>query len=142
MMHVIPPRFSIAIVLTLLTGAFPAFARDGARTPSLAQERRGSDQPPAKGDSIIVTGCLAGPTLEAVETSRGDESGRLLTPITFQLKGGKDLLKSLRSEHDGKQVEVRGILKSNLPLGDARRGATLGRPRLLSASARPRTIAA
>jgi hypothetical protein len=119
MMRVIRHRLSIAAIVALLAGGMPA----------IAQERSGSDKPPGKGDSIVVTGCLAGPTLEAVETAKSDDTGRLTTAITFQLKGDKELLRKLRSEHDGKQVEVKGVLKSDLP-DDARRGTTLGKTKI------------
>jgi hypothetical protein len=35
--------------------------------------------------------------------------------MTFRLTGDKALLKQLRDEHDGKVVEVEGVLKSELP---------------------------
>jgi hypothetical protein len=120
MMFAIRRRASTVAVLALLTAA----------AALCAQERSGSDKPPEKGDNIVVTGCLAGPTLEAIETAKADDTGRLLTAITYQLKGDKDLLKRLRSEHDGKQVEVKGVLKSNLPNENARRGTTVGKTKI------------
>src|SRR4051794_2535331 len=84
-------RISTAALLALVTSA--------AAVP--AQERSGA-KPPAKGDSVVVTGCLVGPRLQALETSKADDTGRLTTAITYQLKGEKGLLKRLRGEHDGK----------------------------------------
>jgi hypothetical protein len=138
MMRVIRRRFRIAVVVALLAGGIPLAALERVPTAIPAQER-GSDKPPSKGDSIVVTGCLAGPTLDAIETAKSDDTGRVLTPITFQLRGDKELLKKLRGEHDGKQVEVKGVLKSNLPNDSARRGATVGKTKITFGVGTPST---
>jgi hypothetical protein len=81
---------------------------------------------PRKGDEVVVKGCLHGAMLEATETMLVDESGSLITPYTFQLKGKKDLLKQLRQEHDGRLVELTGKLQSSLEV-PGRRGTQIGR---------------
>ena len=68
-----------------------------------------------------------GPTLESVETVVTDGIGKTAGPMTYQLRGNKDLLKRMRSEHDGNQVEVEGILKSALPQDDAARSKKVGK---------------
>lgn len=101
-----------------------------AATQAGAQEHR---TVPKKGDRIIVKGCLQGQTLTATETrleSDEDESGMVYAPFTYQLKGSKDLLKKLRSEHEGHVVRVTGELKSTLQL-DTRRGVSIGNTRIV-----------
>ena len=95
-----------------------------------AQEGNAHAKAPVKGDSIRVKGCLMGPTLESLETVVTDEVGKTAGPMTYQLKGNKDLLKQMRAEHDGKQVEVEGILKSALPQDDATRSKKVGKTRI------------
>ena len=95
-----------------------------------AQEPNNHPSTPAKGDAIRVKGCLLGPTLESVETVVTDEIGKTAGPMTYQLRGNKDLLKRMRSEHDGNQVEVEGILKSALPQDDAARSKKVGKTKI------------
>ena len=95
-----------------------------------AQEPNSHGKAPDKGDSIRVRGCLMGPTLESLETVVTDEIGKTAGPMTYQLRGDKDLLKRMRSEHDGKQVEVEGILKSKLPQDDAVRSKKVGKTKI------------
>ena len=95
-----------------------------------AQEPSSHPKAPEKGDAIRVKGCLNGPTLESIETVVTDEIGKTAGPMTYQLNGDKDLLKRMRSEHDGKQVEVEGILKSTLPQDDAARSKTVGKTKV------------
>jgi hypothetical protein len=85
---------------------------------------------PKKGDTVVVKGCLEGQLLRSVETSLLDESGRMATPLTYRLKGDRKLLHALRSEHDGRVVEVTGELKSTLPI-PAGRGVTVGKSRIV-----------
>lgn len=95
-----------------------------------AQEGNVRAKAPAKGDNIRVKGCLMGPTLESIETVVTDEIGRSSGPMTYQLRGNKDLLKRMRAEHDGQQVEVEGILKSALPQDDATRSKKVGKTKI------------
>jgi hypothetical protein len=94
------------------------------------QEPNSRARTPEKGDAIRVKGCLMGPTLESVETVTTEEIGLAAGPMTYQLRGNKDLLKQMRSEHDGKQVEVEGILKSALPQDDAARSKKVGKTKV------------
>ena len=77
------------------------------------------DAPPTssgkKGDKITVRGCLTGTALEATDLGTTDATSVLATGVTFRLTGDKKLLKQLRDEHDGKLVDVEGVLKSDLP---------------------------
>jgi hypothetical protein len=96
-----------------------------------AQEKKPATDIPDKGDRVIVRGCLSGAVLEASETKVADATGHLAAAVTFRLTGDKGLLKRMRKDHNGKVVEITGILKSNLPQGDARRGKTIGNTRIV-----------
>src|SRR5687767_1870234 len=91
-----------------------------ALVTSSAQEKT-SSAPPKKGDAISVKGCLRGGALESPEFSGADEAGIL--------PGDKALLKDLREKHDGKMVQIDGVLKSNLPQRQGQAGK-LGRMRI------------
>ena len=54
----------------------------------------------------------------------------MITALLYRLTGDKDQLKQMRNEHDGKVVEVTGILKSTLPPSDEVRGKTFGKSRI------------
>jgi hypothetical protein len=104
--------------------------------PSVAAAQEGKDPPKGikKGDKISVTGCLSGTALEATDVSRTDGSAPLAGGITFRLTGDKSLLKELREKHDGKIVDVEGVLKSELTQNTAatrkvgKIGITIGTP--------------
>ena len=76
---------------------------------------------PERGDTVVVRGCLAGPSLQSTETAAIDGSSEVTSPVTYQLKGDKKLLKSLRDDLDGRMVKVTGVLKSSMPAGQLRR---------------------
>ena len=95
-----------------------------------AQDPTSNVKPPGKGDSVIVKGCLNGPTLESVETVTTDATGTVSAPITYQLKGDKGLLKRMHEELDGKLVEVTGVLKSTLPIDNSTHGKTIGKTKV------------
>jgi hypothetical protein len=84
--------------------------------PSVAAAQEGKDPPKGikKGDKISVRGCLSGAALEATDVSGTDGSIPLAGGLTFRLTGDKSLLKELREKHDGKIVDVAGVLKSEL----------------------------
>jgi hypothetical protein len=85
---------------------------------------------PEKGDAVVVKGCLDGPTLQSIETVTTDDTGKVSGPLTYRLTGDKKLLKQLRAEHDGKVVEVSGILKSNLPHDSSIHAKTMGKTKI------------
>jgi hypothetical protein len=85
--------------------------------------------PAKKGDAVTVKGCLTGGALEATDVSWPDTTGALAGGLTFRLAGDKRLLREAREEHDRTVVEVKGVLKSNLPQ-DRAAGGTLGRTRI------------
>lgn len=89
-----------------------------------AQEPEQRSRTPRSGDEVVVKGCLKGNMLEASDTAFADGTGSTSTPYDFQLKGKKDLLKRLRTEHDGTYVELSGRLRSSL---DVPRGTRIGR---------------
>jgi hypothetical protein len=94
------------VVAILFTGA--ALVAD--------QDKEGArKRVPKKGDTITVKGCLTGSTLQSTETVAEDGSPLPMPTYSYQLKGKKDVLKDLRSKHDGEIVELTGELKSMLP---------------------------
>jgi len=93
-------------IIGLLCLAFPLVSAAQVEKPAKL---------PKKGDSIAVRGCLTGTALEATDLANQDITGLLASGVTFRLTGDKNLLKRLRDEHDGKIVDVEGLLKSELP---------------------------
>jgi hypothetical protein len=69
---------------------------------------------PKKGDPVLLKGCLRGGALEATDVGAEDASTPLLSGLTFRLTGKKELLKEMKQKHDGRLVDVRGTLKSDL----------------------------
>ena len=67
-----------------------------------------------KGDPIGVRGCLTGGALEVTDLGSTETTTGLTGPTTFRLTGDKKLLKQMRDDHDGKLVDVEGVLKSDL----------------------------
>jgi hypothetical protein len=101
-----------------------------AVAPMLAQKP--ADDPktrlPAKGDRVIVRGCVGDSTLNAAVTRREEGDGSLETAVTYRLTGNRKLTRALREEHKGELVEVKGVLKSELPdEATAAPGRTIGR---------------
>lgn len=95
-----------------------------------ALQEKPTAKTPQKGDSVVVKGCLRGNSLESTETGILNSEAPVLTALVYRLTGDKATLKSLRAEHDGKVVEVTGILKSKLPSGNEERGLTVGNTRV------------
>lgn len=95
---------TVSLLVLLLTSSATA-----------AQKEKPVSREPKKGEAIVVKGCLTGQALEATELGSVDATGALSSGVTFRLTGDKNLLKQMRDEHDGKVVEVNGILKSDLP---------------------------
>jgi hypothetical protein len=97
-----------ASVILLMTAGAGAVSHGPEQEPPAAKT-------PRKGDTIVVKGCLTGQALEATDLGSVDVTGALSSGVTFRLTGDRNLLKQLRDEHDGKVVEVEGLLKSDLP---------------------------
>src|SRR5688572_13898894 len=85
-----------------------------------ALQEKPAAKTPQKGDSVLVKGCLRGNSLESTETGIVNSDATMMTALVYRLTGDKATLKSLRAEHDGKVVEVTGILKSKLSSADER----------------------
>ena len=94
--------FSAVLAVALSS---PLAAQDKPRDPTAI---------PKKGDPVVLKGCLRGAALEATDLGAEDSSTPLLSGLTFRLTGKKDLLKDMKQKHDGRIVEVRGTLKSDL----------------------------
>lgn len=94
------------------------------------QQEKPADRTPRKGDTIVVTGCLKGSSLESTETALLDSDAKMIAALVYRLTGNKDLLKEMRQKHDGRVVEVTGLLKSTLPPATEGRGKTIGNTRI------------
>ena len=102
-----------------------------ALTAAIGAQEKSKDPTalPKKGDAVVLNGCLRGGALEATDMGDSDTATPLLSGLTFRLTGKKDLLKDLKQKHDGKLVEIRGTLKSDLQ-PQSGLGANLGRMRV------------
>ena len=110
-------RIALLVVAVLAAPALPA-----------AHQDRPADKPPRKGDRVVLRGCVNGPLLEGIEA--GGAAAPILPPgLTFRLSGDKKLLKQLRTEEDGRKVEITGVLKSDLPQ-EGSLGARVGKTRI------------
>lgn len=94
------------------------------------QQERPPAKLPKKGDTIIVKGCLKGSSLESTETGILNADATMMTALVYRLTGDKSTLKQMRQEHEGKVVEVTGILKSTLPPATDLRSKTIGKTRI------------
>ena len=94
------------------------------------QQEKSPAKAPQKGDTIVVKGCLRGSSLESTETGILNSEATMMTAHVYRLTGDKDRLKQMRKEHDGKLVEVTGVLKSTLPPPGEIRGTTIGNTRI------------
>lgn len=93
---------------------------------------------PVKGDKVVVRGCLAGNMLHADETRRNHDSGWQASLVTFRLSGPRNLLRTLRDEHEHEIVDVSGVLKSDLPdTHGVPRGKTIGKTRIVIGMGQP-----
>jgi hypothetical protein len=90
-------------------------------------------KPPKKGDTIIVRGCLRGNAVEQadvmIEDADGDVTQNGQVPaMTYRLQGDKSVLKELKDKHDRMEVQVKGILRSELSRSGI--GTDVGRTRI------------
>jgi hypothetical protein len=109
------------MTITVLAAVLFAFVPIGV------QDKAG-DKPPRKGDRVVVRGCVNGAVLDGIEVA-GAEDPHLPPGLTFRLTGDKKLLKQLRSEENGRKVEIAGVLKSELPQ-DGQVGTKIGKTRI------------
>lgn len=107
----------LAVVLAVPLSAAPAARQDAA-----------ADKPPRKGDRVVVRGCINGPLLEGIEATR--DTPAFPPGLTFRLSGDKTLLKKMRNEENGRKVEIRGVLKSDLRQ-DGSPGKQVGKTRIV-----------
>jgi hypothetical protein len=98
--------------------------------PLALAEDGGAGETPRKGDRLSVRGCVNGPLLEAIEPSDGQTTPDLPPGLTFRLTGDKKLLKKIRSEENGRKVEIDGVLKSDLS-HDLPLGTKVGKTRIV-----------
>lgn len=118
---------------------FAAAAMFGLTATAVAQQQAPAEKPPKKGDRVVVRGCVSGPVLEATDTKTVDATGGLSASVTYRLTGDKTLLKQMRADDEGRLVEIVGVLKSELPQGDARRSKQVGRTRIVVGISTPQS---
>jgi hypothetical protein len=94
-----------------------------------AWQEKPATREPKKGDSVVVRGCLDGTALVSTGMKIEDTTDERATAFTFRLTGDKNLLKKLREAHNGKVVDVTGVLKSDLPK-DGGPGVQIGNTRV------------
>lgn len=111
-------REMVLVVLAWAAAALPILAQKPAEDAK--------SWVPKKGDEVIVRGCVSGTTLHATGTRRAEGQGSLEHGVTYRLTGARRSLRMLRDEHRNAIVDVRGILKSELP-DDSAPGRTLGK---------------
>jgi hypothetical protein len=93
-------------VLALALGVL-LFSAPAVRAAQDPEKQDAKARIPQSGDTITVTGCIAGSTIQDLDTG-----------YTFRLKGDKALLKSIDKEHKGHSDELTGVLRSSLQTGD------------------------
>lgn len=87
-----------------------------ALIPGLAQEQEKKPVgPPKKGDTVVVRGCYKGSALESTGISRKDGEEHLTEPLRYRLTGDKEVLKTMKAEHDAEVVVVTAELRTDLP---------------------------
>ena len=91
-----------------------AFGAGAVSAGNQDSDRKRTSRGMKKGDTITVKGCLQGSLLQSTEVIGEDGVSLPLAAYSFQLKGKKELLKDLRTKHDGVVVSLTGELKSNL----------------------------
>lgn len=100
-----------------------------ALAPGLAQDReKKADGPPKKGDVVVVKGCFKGSALESSSIGRKDGDQQFTEPLRYRLTGDKDVLKTMKAEHDAEEVIVTAELRTDLP--QAGRGTRVGNSRI------------
>lgn len=87
--------------------------------PAAAQDKPVPGKVPERGDRVVAEGCFVGATLDAASIKAADGTSALETPLNYQLKGDKGVLKQMREESRGLLVRVTGTLKSKLPDPDS-----------------------
>jgi hypothetical protein len=122
------------VIRTIVLLSLAAVSAGAAQQPPETEKAK----PPGKGDKVVVRGCLAGTMLHADETRRNHDSGWQTSLVTFRLSGPRNLLRTLRGEHEHEIVDVSGVLKSELPdTHGVPRGKTIGKTRIVVGMGQP-----
>jgi hypothetical protein len=95
--------------------------------PAQDQEKKQAG-PPKKGDIVVVKGCFKGSALESSGIARRDGEELLTEPLRYRLTGDKDVLESMKADHDAEVVIVTAELRTDLPKGGP--GARVGNSRI------------
>jgi hypothetical protein len=114
-------RIRIASTIALLVCAIPLSAQTATQ------------KPPKKGDTVIVRGCLRGNAVEQADLLIEDAEGEVrqndqVPAMTYRLQGDKSVLRELKDKHDRMEVQVKGILRSELSGSGI--GTNVGRTRI------------
>jgi hypothetical protein len=135
------PNWYAAAMAISLPSALPLVVIAALPVMQASQEPAASGKVPGRGDTVVVRGCLAGPSLQSTETAAIDGSSEVTSPVTYQLKGDKKLLKTLRDDLDGRMVKVTGVLKSALPQDNSVGSTKVGRTKIVVGVGTPTTTA-
>lgn len=101
-----------------------------AQAPPQQDPSQPREKPPQEGDAVIVKGCVKGSVLESHETRKADDTGMTSASIDYRMTGKKDVVKAVRSGHDGHLEEITGVLKSRLPDDNVMKGKQIGKTRI------------
>ena len=83
---------------------------------------------PKRGDTVIVTGCVAKGRIESNDVKVQDSDARLDRNVMYRLTGDKKVLTSLKDDHENHVEILTAVLRSELPSeGQAR---TVGNTRI------------
>jgi hypothetical protein len=94
------------LIAMLLLALIPGLAQDQEKKPT---------SPPQRGDTVVVRGCHKGSALESSGISHKDGEEQLTEPLRYRLTGDKDVLKTMKAEHDAEVVVVTAELRTDLP---------------------------
>jgi hypothetical protein len=100
------------------------------------QDKAPKPKTPSKGDNVIVRGCVRGSVIESTETRLADDTGSAETALTYQLKGEKATLKTIRDTQQDQVVELTGVLKSEIS-EPVVRGKQIGKTRIFIGGSTP-----
>ena len=83
-----------------------------------AQEKRDL---PKRGDTVVVTGCVARGRIESNDMKVQDKDGTFDREVVYRLTGDKKVLASLKEDHENHVEILTAVLRSELPTeGQAR----------------------
>ncbi len=77
---------------------------------SAAQKPEDAGTTPARGDTIVVRGCVSGSLLKDLRQQKTEVLSGAETAVVYRLAGDKKLLQQIQKEHQNQVLDVTGIL--------------------------------